>query len=139
VANIDQLAILLIDDDLPLRTAFSKALEREGHLTEGIDGSIDVIQKIEKFAPDLVLMDNHMPGKSGLQILELIRAKWSKEELPVVLVSGSTMQDEVDKALNSGVNAFRRKPVELWELVETVNMVIGSVGVESSVTSRVVG
>ena len=115
--------ILLIDDDIPLRTAFSRALERQGYTTKGIDGSVDVVDEVRNFEPSIVLMDNHMPGKTGMQILKILRGYWSIDELPVVLISGSSRQAEVDSALAQGVTAFRRKPLGIAELIETVRLV----------------
>jgi CheY-like chemotaxis protein len=61
-----------------------------------------------------------MPEASGIDLIRLIRSRWSGGELPIVLISGSSMQGEIDQAIEAGANDVRRKPVELADLVSTV-------------------
>lgn len=113
--------ILIVDDDIPLRTAFSRALERVGYEVVATTGSPEVVDMVADLDPAMVLLDNHMPGASGIDLIKMIRQRWSAGELPVVLISGSSIQGEIDEAVNAGANGFRRKPVELAELIATVH------------------
>lgn len=64
----------------------------------------------------LVILDLEMPHLSGYQVLELIRARYSSEELPVIVVSGLSDQKSHIKALKGGANDFVCKPFNEYEL-----------------------
>ncbi len=120
--------LLIVDDDVALRTAFARALERLGYCVFTTTGSPAVLQMITDHEPAVVLLDNHMPGATGIELIGLIRQRWSANELPIVLVSGSSIQGEIDEALKAGANEFRRKPVDLADLISTVQAAIRSSG-----------
>ncbi|MDH3301546.1 MAG: response regulator [Acidimicrobiia bacterium] len=117
--------VMIVDDDVALRTAFERALVRVGYSVETMTGSPDVIGRVAEAQPALILLDNHMPEASGVELIRSIRLQWSKEELPIVLVSGSSIQGEIDTAMAAGANDFRRKPIDLPELLATVRTSIG--------------
>ncbi len=120
--------LLIIDDDVALRTAFARALERIGYGVVATTGSPEVLDLISNHQPAMILCDNHMPGASGVELITLIRRQWSAEELPIVLISGSSIQGEIDAAMQAGANDFRRKPVDLADLVAAVECAIASPG-----------
>lgn len=113
--------VLIVDDDVALRSAFARVLERVGHHVVQASGGPEVGELIRSHRPSLVLLDNHMPGTSGVELIRLIRADWRSDELPIVLISGSSVQGEIDEAMRAGANDFRRKPVELPDLIATVD------------------
>jgi len=118
--------VMIVDDDVALRTAFARALERVGYAVVATTGSPDVVELVGARQPSLILLDNHMPGATGIELIKAIRQKWSAGELPIVLISGSSIQGEIDEALKSGANDFRRKPVDLHDLIATVGATLGS-------------
>lgn len=119
-------SVMIVDDDVPLRTAFARALERVGYSVTATTGSPEVLDLINTHRPSLILLDNHMPGATGIELIKEIRQIFSLDELPIVLISGSSIQGEIDEAMKSGANDFRRKPVGLDELIATVETAIGS-------------
>ena len=112
--------LLIVDDDAALRTAFARMLEHSGYNVVTATGSPEVIDLIENHRPGAILLDNHMPGTTGIDLIRLIRRTWSIDDLPIVLISGSSMQGEVDEAMQAGANDFRRKPIEFADLISTV-------------------
>lgn len=113
--------VLIVDDDVPLRTAFARALDRVGYDVIAVTGSRAVLDLIDTHDPAMMLLDNHMPDASGIELIRLVRERWSPAELPIVLISGSSLQTEIDQAIEAGANDVRRKPVELGELIATVH------------------
>ena len=118
--------VMIVDDDVPLRTAFARAIERAGYGVVTTTGSSGLLDLIVEHQPALILLDNHMPGATGIELIKAIRHEWSTEELPVVLISGSSIQGEINEAMKFGANDFRRKPVDLDDLVATVRSTLGS-------------
>lgn len=118
--------VMIVDDDVALRTAFAKALDRVGYDVVTTTGSPEILDLIAADLPALILMDNHMPGASGTDLIKTIRQQWSLAELPIVLVSGSSIQGEIDEAMKAGANDFRRKPIDLADLIATVQAAIAT-------------
>jgi CheY-like chemotaxis protein len=70
--------------------------------------------------PSLVLLDIHLPRKSGFQILEWIRKRSGLKQMPVIMISGSADQASIDRAYHLGVNSYLVKPSSFGGLVELV-------------------
>lgn len=112
--------LVVVDDDVALRTVFAKVLTRAGYEVRTATGHPDVVALVDEQSPAAVLMDNHMPGTSGIDLITLLRERWSQDCLPILLISGSSNQAEIDTAMRAGANQFRRKPVELADLLSAV-------------------
>ena len=87
---------------------------------EGADG-----HGAENPAPCLVLMDLHLPGVSGLQVLEWIRAQASLTTLPVIIFSSSAEPGDVARAYRLRANSFIVKPTDLTKLLEFARLLKG--------------
>src|SRR5438876_9547655 len=84
--------LLVVDDESANRDRLSRRLERKGFQVEVANGP-DAMELIEKSAFDLVLLDNMMPGMSGLDLLRLLRATYSQGELPVIMVTAQAASE----------------------------------------------
>jgi len=70
--------------------------------------------------PTLVLLDINMPRKSGLEVLEWIRRQPHLGSLPVVILTSSSRQEDMDKARQLGADDYLLKPADTSELVKLV-------------------
>ncbi|HEX8099805.1 MAG TPA: response regulator [Actinomycetota bacterium] len=70
--------------------------------------------------PALILLDLHLPGKSGLEILEWIRAQDAFRGVPVLMLSASTESKDIDRAFELGADSYLIKPVAFDALVDLV-------------------
>ena len=72
--------------------------------------------------PNLVLLDIKMPRKNGLEVLEWLRTSEQRglNRLPVIIMSASSLQADIDRAYDLGVNAYLMKPAAFGELVGTM-------------------
>ena len=110
--------IMVVDDDPFIRAIVKKTLERAGHsVTEYEDGPA-AVKAILHHGPDLVLLDIHMPGQSGLDVIEQIRTK--KNDVPIVVLTGESRVETAVEALKLGANDIISKPFEAEELVARV-------------------
>ena len=110
--------ILLAEDELPVRKLVSEVLHRHGCVVLEAHSGPDAIQVSEKHkgSIDLLVADYEMPGMSGLELAERLRA--SRPDLPVILMSGSP-----EGIANSHIRGFPfiRKsfvPAALTDLIE---------------------
>lgn len=72
-------------------------------------------------APDLVLLDVHLPDASGIEFLKLMKANPQTAAIPVIMVSADAMPEQVDAALTAGAYCYLTKPVQLPVLLVHVD------------------
>lgn len=123
-------AALLIDDDPDDRFLVEQAWREAGlanklFSVDGGHGALDYLFGRGAFAdrsryplPAFVLIDIKMPGMSGFEVLEKIRADPGLRPLPVFVLTASTSQRDVNEAYRLGANGFFVKPSSIQELVE---------------------
>jgi two-component system cell cycle response regulator DivK len=70
--------------------------------------------------PALVLMDVQLPGMSGLEALALLRGDERTESIPVLALTAQAMQGDRERFLEAGFDGYLSKPVDILELVTTV-------------------
>jgi CheY-like chemotaxis protein len=126
------LTILHIEDDLNdvllIARAFRKT-ESVAQLQVVNDGeqAVQYLSGANSFAqrdkfpvPSLVLLDLKLPRKSGIEVLEWIRAQPGLKRIPVVMLTSSRQPIDINRAYDLGVNAYLVKPVSFDALVEMV-------------------
>lgn len=112
-----QFKILIVEDQRSLREAYAKFLEHAGFLVCMAEGYEDARPQIDT-SIDLALLDVQLVGKSGLEILKLIRKLYPN--CPVIMMSGYADKKNTLEALRQGAVEYLEKPVNPHELVRTV-------------------
>lgn len=74
--------------------------------------------------PDLVLLDLNLPGMSGRELLSCIRADPELERTPVVILTSSSAEEDVNECYRLGANCFVTKPVQLEEFIYVVQTLL---------------
>src|SRR5580700_8099050 len=111
--------VLLVEDDPDIRALTRTFLEHEGYSVFS-SGDAERAVQIFRSVPqiDLVVTDLYMPGRSGMELgLEL---KALRRELPVLLISGGSLDGEQEAGLKTEGWSFLAKPFRLTELLATV-------------------
>jgi CheY-like chemotaxis protein len=75
---------------------------------------------LEGERPALVIMDLNLPGIQGLDVLRRVKADASRRIVPVIVLSGSQREEDVDAAYGAGANAYLSKPLDYTELRRVV-------------------
>jgi CheY-like chemotaxis protein len=75
--------------------------------------------------PDLVLLDLNLPRKSGLEVLDEMRSDGSLAHIPVIMLTSSAAQSDVEAAYARGANAFVVKPLELDAFMDLIGAIRG--------------
>jgi CheY-like chemotaxis protein len=112
--------ILIADDEPGFRDLFVYALEPLGYRVTVVTDGAQAVAQVATRRFDLVVLDHHMPNVNGLQALEQIRALLPAQR--VVMVSGSSADpaDLAEQSLRRGAACCAFKPMELEQLVRTV-------------------
>lgn len=106
-----QMRILLVDDDEGLLLLYKEILEAAGFRVKIVHRSEWVLEEIDDFFPNLVILDQNMPYITGLELLNLIRRRDSLISVPVIILSA--VRDEALDLLGAeaGAEAFLKKPI----------------------------
>lgn len=113
--------ILVVDDDEVLCNFVSRVLTDERMVVQTETNPINVLDDMDEFKPDLVLLDVIMPGLTGYEVCRGIRedARWAKT--PVVFCTSKTSSESRTAAFAVGANDFVTKPVLATELLTRIN------------------
>ena len=120
--------ILVVEDDEDLRRLFRTALTLSGYDVEEAADGLAALQRIDESPPALVVLDLILPNISGLVVQQEIAAHVLTRQIPVVIITGSTI-DLGDLK----VSCVLRKPITPDELIAAVDrcLLTGSPGAES--------
>jgi CheY-like chemotaxis protein/nitrogen-specific signal transduction histidine kinase len=83
------------------------------------------LELIREHHPDLVLLDLHLPGLSGAEVLQRLKADDSTSGIPVVVVSADATPGQIEHLKDLGAVAYLTKPVDVRQLLETVDGILG--------------
>jgi two-component system chemotaxis response regulator CheY len=103
--------VLVVDDFATMRRIIKNVLRQIGFtdITEADDGKTAIRQlKAEKY--DLVLSDWNMPGMSGLELLNEVRADAELKDLPFVMITAEAKKENIIEAVKAGVTSYVVKP-----------------------------
>ncbi|HET9551392.1 MAG TPA: sigma-54 dependent transcriptional regulator [Anaeromyxobacteraceae bacterium] len=101
--------VLVVDDERNILVTVARALSMEGWATETASGGREALEKIAALPVEVVVMDVKMPDLDGLAVLA--RARETRPELPVIVMSGHGTFDTVREAFKLGAVDFLEKPI----------------------------
>jgi DNA-binding NtrC family response regulator len=110
--------VLIVDDEPGQRGILSKILEAEGYELLEASSVPEALRAIEESTPAIVLTDLKMPGRGGLELIEVVSRRPSPPEIIVITAYGSV--DTAVKAMRLGAYHYLTKPIERDELLLVV-------------------
>lgn len=119
----------MIDDDADDRELFGEALKEQEcqtvyYTAEGGEEAFSLMNDNAESIPDLIFLDVNMPGMSGWECLEILKAEEAYSNIPVIMYSTSSQRNDVSKAKKLGALAFLSKPYDFEELIGSLGLVI---------------
>jgi diguanylate cyclase (GGDEF)-like protein len=118
----EPLKVLVVDDEPEAAAYHALLLEESGMLTHQVHHPADALTVMERFSPDLLLVDVYMPVCSGEELASIIRQQPEHLGLPIIYLSSETDSQKQISAMSAGVEAFLTKPVQPEELVSAVQL-----------------
>ena len=135
--RIDELTILLVEDNptdvILVQRAFERArLANPLQVVDDGEAAIDYLggkgayQDRQQFPlPILILLDLKLPRRSGIEVLQWLRAQETLKRIPVVMLTSSDHDRDVNAAYDTGVNSYLVKPVDfegLLQMLKTIKL-----------------
>jgi two-component system cell cycle response regulator DivK len=116
--------ILIVEDNEKNLKLVRDVLQVKGYQTLEARTAEEGIALARERLPDLVLMDIHLPGISGIEAIGRLRADTRTARIPVVAVTASVMQGDLKQITDAGFDGYVAKPINLKSFLETVKRVL---------------
>jgi signal transduction histidine kinase/CheY-like chemotaxis protein len=104
--------VLVVDDNRDSAEALALLLRLSGHLVETAHDGVEGFEAAERFQPDVVLLDIGMPGLSGYEVCERIRARAWGQPILVIAQTGWGQEQDRARTLEAGFDAHLTKPID---------------------------
>lgn len=127
--KFDPVDILLVEDNSG-DVKLTKEAFREGQIANTLHVVRDGVEALEFLfqrndyadapRPDFVLPDLNLPRKNGDEVLEELRADPDHRDIPVIILTGSSAQEDVIRSYELAANAYLTKPVDPMEFIDTI-------------------
>jgi DNA-binding response OmpR family regulator len=121
--------IMIADDDRDLLALIAFALTQAGYLVVRAADGQTALRVFDAETPDLVVLDINMPGASGFQVCEAIRAK---SRVPIMMLTVRGEEEDLVRALELGADDYLNKPFSPRTLLARIKALLRRAGIESS-------
>jgi DNA-binding response OmpR family regulator len=119
--------VLIVDDEPNIVTSLQFLMRKSGFETAVAEDGDAALAEVERFRPDLVLLDANLPGRDGFEVCQQLRASgWT--DLRIVMLTAKGRESEVAKGLSVGADEYVTKPFSTRELVDRVTRLLGGSG-----------
>ncbi len=120
--------ILIVEDNDKNLKLVRDVLQVKGYSTVEAGTAEDGIRLAHERNPDLILMDIHLPGMSGIDALKILRADAATAAIPVIAVTASVMQQDRKQITEAGFDAYVGKPINIREFLDAVRSTLAASG-----------
>lgn len=114
--------ILWVDDEIEVLRPHLLFLNEKGYETDTCNNGNDAVKKVSEEYYDIIFLDEHMPGLSGMETLRLI--KEVKPSVPVVMITKSEEEDIMEAAIGSQIADYLIKPVKPIQILHSLKKIL---------------
>ena len=115
--------VLIVDDEPNIVTSLRFLMKKSGFETSVARDGEEALAEVQRFQPDLVLLDVMMPKRDGFEVCQTLRAS-GQTRTKIILLTAKGRETEVAKGLAVGADAYVTKPFSTRDLVEQVNRLL---------------
>lgn len=120
-ARVRGMQILIADDHAANRMVLERLLQKAGHSVVSVSDGEDVLEAVEANDYEAIIVDLHMPGLSGLDLLRNLRTiQAGAPRTPVIVLSADVTPEAISSCKSAGAHAFLAKPVVAGKLLDLV-------------------
>ncbi len=113
--------ILLVEDEKNIILGVRTCLDAAGYQVEIVEDGEAALAAVRREKPDLVLLDLLLPKVDGFEVLSTLKNDDSLKQIPVVVLTAKAEEEDRQRALELGANAYMTKPFrpqELWDVLK---------------------
>lgn len=112
--------VMVVEDERDIRDILKNLLEEEGFQVIALADGLNIMEEIRTNEPDLLLLDQILPGKTGVDALKEVRSSEKFAKLPIIMVTGLSGEDDKVNALDFGADDYVTKPFYPKELAARI-------------------
>ena len=120
--------VLVADDEPNILISLEFLMKREGHQVSVARDGHQALEAIRRDKPDLVLLDVMMPGKSGFEVCQAVRADESLAGVKILMLTAKGRDTDVAQGLAMGADGYMTKPFSTKDLAARVRDMLGVAG-----------
>lgn len=124
--------ILVVEDEAPLLTLLRYNLEKQGFQVEEATDGQEALLRVAEARPDLILLDWMLPAMSGIEVCRQIRRRPATRDLPIIMVTARTEDQDAVRALDLGADDYITKPFAMEGLMARVRALLRRSGTVAS-------
>ena len=117
VATANKPLVLIVEDEAALMTMLRYNLEKQGFRVEEAGDGEEALTRISELKPDMVLLDWMLPHLSGIEVCRQLRRRPATRELPVIMITARSEDQDAVRGLNTGADDYVTKPFSTEALV----------------------
>lgn len=118
--------VLIADDEPNILISLEFLMKREGYAVSVARTGTEALERIRAERPALVLLDVMMPGKSGLEVCQAVRADEALAGIKILMLTAKGRDTDVAQGLGVGADGYMTKPFSTKELAARVREMLGS-------------
>jgi DNA-binding response OmpR family regulator len=112
--------VMIVEDEKDSRDVLKQILNEQGFDTVALETGLDLFKNLRVHKPDLLLLDQLLPGRSGVELIKDLRATNEYRRLPVIVVTGLAAEQDKVNAFNLGADDYVTKPFFPGELAARI-------------------
>ncbi len=116
--------VLVVEDEAALATMLRYNLEKQGYRVEEAADGQEALLRVAEAKPDLVLLDWMLPTLSGIEVCRQLRRRPATRELPIIMVTARTEDQDAVRGLNTGADDYITKPFNMEALLARVRALL---------------
>src|SRR5947207_12427105 len=116
--------VLVADDDPDILKIVAANLTAEGFEVDAVANGIEAQARAVRTLPDLIVLDVTMPGRTGLEVLNALRARPDTRDIPIVLLTARSTDSDIWEGWKAGAAYYLTKPFETDQLVQFGNSML---------------
>ncbi len=126
--NVLHPLVLVVEDEAALATMLRYNLEKQGFRVDEAGDGQEALTRISEAPPDLVLLDWMLPVMSGIEVCRQIRRRQDTRDLPVIMVTARTDDQDAVRGLNTGADDYITKPFNMEALLARMRALLRRAG-----------
>jgi CheY-like chemotaxis protein len=117
--------VLLVEDEDQLRRVMKDLLERDGYTVAEARDGVQALDQVDRFAPDVIILDLNLPGLDGYSVLTQLRSRPATRGIPVMVLTAKGDEDNEVRVFELGADDFITKPFRARALSARLEAVLG--------------
>jgi two-component system phosphate regulon response regulator PhoB len=127
--------VLVVEDEADIRRILKDLLEAQGFHVVDLASGHAILHQIELHNPDVLLVDQMMPGITGSEIIAQIRKDDRHSQIPIIMVTGLSGEEDQVRVLNLGADDYVTKPFLPKELAARINALVRRTSARDAATN----